>query len=154
MKQSLVSRNIALQITLTILLFSTLISLPVRSQPAFALGADVSWLTEMEAAGRFFYTREGQQKECMVLLKDLGMNSIRLRVWVNPTGVWNGLSDVLVKAKRANDLGMRLMIDFHYSDNWADPGKQTKPVESGIYILYYQTETATTDVYERQRWLF
>ena len=108
-------------------MFSTLISLPVRSQPTFALGADVSWLTEMEAAGRFFYTREGQQKECMALLKDLGMNSIRLRVWVNPSGVWNGLNDVLVKAKRANDLGMRLMIDFHYSDNWADPGKQTKP---------------------------
>ena len=111
----------------TILLGCLALSTPLRSQPAFALGADVSWLTEMEAAGRFFYTREGQQKECIALLKELGMNSIRLRVWVNPSGGWNGVNDLLIKAKRAHNLGMRLMIDFHYSDNWADPGKQTKP---------------------------
>lgn len=112
---------------LAILLASTLTVQPVHSQSTFALGADVSWLTEMEAAGRFFYTREGQQKECMSLLRDLGMNSIRLRVWVNPAGGWNGTKDVLVKARRAHELGMRLMIAFHYSDDWADPGKQKKP---------------------------
>lgn len=97
------------------------------SQSGFALGADVSWVTEMEAAGRLFYSPDGRQKECMSLLKDLGMNSIRLRVWVNPAGGWNGINDVLVKAKRAHDLGLRLMIDFHYSDSWADPEKQNKP---------------------------
>lgn len=109
------------------LLISLLTLQPARSQSTFALGADVSWLTEMEASGRFFYNREGQQKECMSLLRDLGMNSIRLRVWVNPAGGWNGINDVLVKARRAHNLGMRLMIAFHYSDDWADPGKQKKP---------------------------
>jgi len=99
------------------------------SAQQFALGADVSWLTEMEKYNRKFFTSDGQQKECMTLLKEnIGMNAIRLRVWVNPAGGWNGLQDVLVKAKRANALGMKLMIDFHYSDTWADPGKQTKPV--------------------------
>jgi len=93
----------------------------------FAAGADVSWITQMEASGKKFYASDGVQTEGMALLKSLGMNSIRLRVWVNPTDGWCNAADLLVKAKRANDLGMRLMIDFHYSDWWADPSKQNKP---------------------------
>lgn len=93
----------------------------------FARGADVSWITEMEAAGMLFYDSENNETECMTLLKNLGMNAIRLRVWVNPADGWCNKTDLLVKAKRAHDLGMRLMIDFHYSDWWADPGKQNKP---------------------------
>jgi len=94
---------------------------------AFASGADVSWITQMESAGIKFYTTEGVQTEGMKLLKSLGMNSVRLRVWVNPPDGWCNATDLLVKAKRANDLGMRIMIDFHYSDWWADPSKQNKP---------------------------
>ncbi|MCD7937671.1 MAG: arabinogalactan endo-1,4-beta-galactosidase [Tannerellaceae bacterium] len=93
----------------------------------FAKGADVGWLTEMEYNGKKFYSSDGREKECMELLKELGMNSIRLRVWVNPSKGWNNSDDVLVKAWRAHNLGMRLMIDFHYSDTWADPGAQSKP---------------------------
>lgn len=101
---------------------------PVYDMTGFAKGADVSWLTQMEKEGSKFYNTNGREMECMTLLRDLGMNSIRLRVWVNPTDGWCNKDDVLVKAWRANNLGMRLMIDFHYSDVWADPGKQTKPV--------------------------
>ncbi|MFO7369770.1 MAG: glycosyl hydrolase 53 family protein [Bacteroidales bacterium] len=93
----------------------------------FAKGADVSWITEMEAGGIKFYDANGSQTECMTLLKKTGMNAIRLRVWVNPADGWCNKTDLLVKAKRAHDLDMRLMIDFHYSDWWADPGKQNKP---------------------------
>lgn len=93
----------------------------------FAKGADVSWLTEMEQNGKKFYDANGKATECMALLRDLGINSIRLRVWVNPDGGWNAKYDVLIKAWRAKNLGMRLMIDFHYSDSWADPGKQNIP---------------------------
>lgn len=94
----------------------------------FAKGADVSWLTELESKDIRFYDKNGKEKECMSLLRDeCGVNSIRLRVWVNPEDGWNNAADVLVKAKRANELGMRLMIDFHYSDSWADPGKQRIP---------------------------
>lgn len=93
----------------------------------FAKGADVSWLTQMEANGKKFYNASGTEMECMKLLKSLGMNSIRLRVWVNPTDGWCNKQDVLVKAWRAKELGMRVMVDFHYSDSWADPSKQTKP---------------------------
>lgn len=95
--------------------------------PVFAKGADVGWLTQMESTGIKFYSNSGTETECMQLLKNLGMNSIRLRVWVNPAGGWNGINDVVAKAVRAKNLGLKVMIDFHYSDTWADPGQQTKP---------------------------
>ena len=53
--------------------------------------------------------------------------NVPMRVWVNPDGGWCGKDDVVAKAWRAQKLGMRLMIDFHYSDTWADPGKQYVP---------------------------
>lgn len=93
----------------------------------FARGADVSWLTQMEASGRLFFNSSGEQQDCLQVLKETGIDSIRLRVWVNPAGGWNGLTDVVNKAVRAKNLGLRVMIDFHYSDSWADPGQQTKP---------------------------
>ena len=55
------------------------------------------------------------------------MNTIRLRVWVNPTDGWCNVDDVLVKALRAKALDMRIMVNFHYSDSWADPGQQYIP---------------------------
>lgn len=100
---------------------------PTYDMSGFAKGADVSWVTEMEKAGVSFYNRNGVETECMELMRELGMNSIRLRVWVNPEQGWSNMQDVLVKAWRAKQLGMRLLIDFHYSDSWADPGQQTKP---------------------------
>ena len=96
----------------------------------FAKGADVSWLTQMEQEGCRFYTAQGQEMECMALLKSLGVNAIRLRVWVDPKDGWCGKEDVVAKARRAKALGMKVMIDFHYSDSWADPGKQNKPAAS------------------------
>lgn len=93
----------------------------------FARGADVSWVTEMEAAGRKFYNGSGTQMELMSLLQTLGMNTIRLRVWVDPVNGYNNKADVVSKALRAKNRNMRIMINFHYSDTWADPGHQTKP---------------------------
>lgn len=95
---------------------------------AFACGADVSWITWLEAKGYTFSNKNNIQKECMLLLRDdCGVNAIRLRVWVNPTEGWNNIHDVAIKARRANKLGQRVMIDFHFSDTWADPGKQETP---------------------------
>ena len=93
----------------------------------FAKGADISWVTQMESSAIHFYNNAGTETECMQLLKSLGMNSIRLRVWVDPTDGWCNQADVLAKAIRANNLGMKILLDFHYSDVWADPGHQTKP---------------------------
>lgn len=102
----------------------------IVKETGFARGADVSWLTQMESEGRKFYTpgEDRQEMECMQLLRDYcGVNSIRLRVWVNPKDGWNSLDDVVLKARRAERLGLRTMIDFHFSDTWADPGNQEMP---------------------------
>ena len=97
----------------------------------FSKGADVSWLPQMEATGYTFYDVDGTQKDGMQLLKDRGMNTIRLRVFVNPsTHKINGHcspAETVAMAVRAKNMGMRIMIDFHYSDTFADPTHQTKP---------------------------
>ena len=93
----------------------------------FAKGADISWVTQMEASGVKFYNKSGQQQDIFALLKSLGFNSIRLRAWVNPSDGWCNTADLVKKALRAQNAGMQVMIDFHYADSWADPGKQPKP---------------------------
>jgi len=97
----------------------------------FALGADISWLTMQEARGDKFYDFDGREREGFALCRSLGMNAVRLRVWVNPHSrdghAWCDAQDVLVKAQRAQKAGMEVMIDFHYSDDWADPAKQYLP---------------------------
>lgn len=93
----------------------------------YAKGADVSWVTEMEAVGRKFFNSAGVQQDLFKILKDKGINTIRLRVWVNPASGYCNTADVLAKAKRAKAANMRVLIDFHYSDTWADPGHQNKP---------------------------
>lgn len=90
-------------------------------------GADVSWLTEMEDQGIRFYYDNGEEGDCIQILKSKGINAIRLRVWVNHAKGYNALTDVLAKARRAKAAGMDVMIDFHYSDDWADPSKQAVP---------------------------
>jgi arabinogalactan endo-1,4-beta-galactosidase len=116
----------------------------------FAKGADVGWITEMEAAGIKFFNSNGVQQECMQILKDKGINSIRLRAWVSPKEGWNNTKDLVVKAKRAQTLGMKLMIDFHYSDTWADPAHQIKHVmdtlkQNGITPEWVQIGNETND---------
>ena len=97
--------------------------------PSFAKGADVSWVSEMEAGGKTFKTKSGSQADIFESLASCGINSIRLRVWVKPSGGWSGKADVAALAERAAKAGMALMIDFHYSDFFADPGTQTIPAD-------------------------
>src|SRR5262245_10052970 len=66
---------------------------PAQAQ-TFAKGADVSWMTQMEASGVRWLNDNGTQQDLLQILKDHGMNAIRLRVWVNPSGGWNGANDV------------------------------------------------------------
>ena len=106
---------------------------PIAVPPVntFAKGADIGWLPQMEASGYKFLNDQGVQEDCFKILKDHGINSIRLRTWVNPSD--NPASghcskdETVAMAVRAKQWGMRVMIDFHYSDSWADPSKQVKP---------------------------
>lgn len=101
----------------------------------FAKGADISWLTEQESDGIKFYDDNGKEADCVALLKACGMNSVRLRVWVNHSTGWCNKADVLEKAKRAYAQRQRLMIDFHYSDFFCDPGKQDIPAAWESYDI-------------------
>lgn len=105
----------------------------------FTKGADISWVTQMEKDGVRFYSSSGEEIECTALMKEIGFDAIRLRVWANPTGKWCDKADVLAKAKRAQKLGMDIMIDFHYSSTWADPGNQTPPA---AWASYSESEMA------------
>ena len=103
-------------------------SVPDTPVPAaFAKGADISWATEMAADGIKFRNAAGEERECTALMKELGFDAVRYRVWVNPPEGWCSGEDVVAKAKVAASLGMRIMIDFHYSDWWADPSRQDIP---------------------------
>jgi arabinogalactan endo-1,4-beta-galactosidase len=98
---------------------------------SFAKGADIGWLPQMEASGFKFYNADGKEEDCFKILKDHGINTIRLRTWVNPNDSKSSghcsKEETVAMAVRAQKWGMRVMIDFHYSDSWADPGKQKKP---------------------------
>ena len=93
----------------------------------FAKGADISWASEMEAGGIKFKKKDGTEAALLDVLKDCGFNAVRLRVWVNPYGGWSGKEDVLAVAQKVKAAGLDLMIDFHYSDFFADPSRQKMP---------------------------
>jgi arabinogalactan endo-1,4-beta-galactosidase len=101
---------------------------------AAVVGADVGWLTQLESMGYTWTDPTGTSGSALQILKNHGVNTIRIRTFVNPTittGVL-GVGDLdqagsIALAKQANALGFKIMIDFHYSDTWADPGHQTTP---------------------------
>ena len=112
-----------------------------QDKNTFWLGADISGTTQLESNGEKLYNTKGEIKENTALMKELGLNAVRLRVWVNPRGGWSGAEDVLEMAKRAKYYDMAVMIDFHYSDWWADPGKQHIPA-AWQYMSYDEMKNA------------
>lgn len=98
------------------------------------LGADISFLPELEAGGMKF-SDNGVEKDAIQILKDHGFNYVRLRIFndpardsgYSPKKGFCDLANTKKMAKRVKDAGMKLLLDFHYSDYWADPGKQYKP---------------------------
>jgi beta-galactosidase len=99
------------------------------------LGADISFLPELEADGIKF-SDKGKIQDAIEILKQHGFNYVRLRIFNDPAKADGGyspmkgycdLNQTLAMAKRVKAAGMKLLLDFHYSDYWADPGKQYKP---------------------------
>ena len=110
--------------------------LSVESIPDdFIMGVDVSSLVSVEAGGARFYDADGKIADPIQLLKAGGANAVRIRVWNDPNAedgrtYGGGANDIEVACKigkRATKAGMKVLIDFHYSDFWADPNKQTAP---------------------------
>lgn len=126
----------------------------------FIMGADVSELYELEKHNKKFYDTDDIEKSALQILKNHGVNYIRLRLWNDPTDAFgdpigggnNDLAKDIVIAKKAKALGINVLLDFHYSDFWADPGKQNKPkawtndtgetLQNDVYDFTYNTLTA------------
>jgi arabinogalactan endo-1,4-beta-galactosidase len=98
-----------------------------RATKRMALGADTSFTPLEEAAGNVFTDLDGRVKPADRILRDHGANYIRLRLWTNPPPGYNDLAVDLALARRAKALGMKVYLDFHYSDFWADPQHQDTP---------------------------
>jgi arabinogalactan endo-1,4-beta-galactosidase len=94
--------------------------------PYFIYGADVSFLRDLESKGVVFKDG-GQAKPGLEILRSHGYNWIRLRIMNEPSPLPNTLAYTLAAAKAAKALGFRLLLDFHYSDDWADPEHERTP---------------------------
>lgn len=92
----------------------------------FIKGMDVSFLDEIETFGGT-YEENGVKDDALAILKRSGVNAVRLRIWNEPPGGFCDLKRTLLMAKRIKDLGLFFLLDFHYSDGWADPANQWKP---------------------------
>ena len=129
----------------------------------FMLGVDISSIISLEASGRKFYDFDGKEQDIFKTLSESGVNYIRVRVWNNPFdengngyGGGNCTVDTAIEiGKRAKEYGMGLFVDFHYSDFWADPGKQQAPkawenetIEEKEKAIYSYTVESLEDIKE------
>ncbi len=121
-------------LTLCSLLTVVALMAQVSIEKPYATGADISWLQSQEARGVRF-SDGGVEGDALAILRDNGFNYIRLRIFVNPRSElgysqrdgYCDLEHTLQMAKRIKEAGMYFLLDFHYSDNWADPQKQIMP---------------------------
>lgn len=94
----------------------------------FYKGADLSYVNELEDCGSTYFDQEGVETDVYELFANQGSNIVRLRLWHNPQWTnYSNLADVKKSIKRAKDLGMAVLLDFHYSDFWTDPGRNWRP---------------------------
>ena len=96
------------------------------------VGGDISMLTKYEEAGVVYKDKDGNAVQPLSFFKEQGLNAMRVRLFVDPSldndkAVCQDLDYVKALGKRIKDQGMAFMLDFHYSDTWADPGKQWTP---------------------------
>ena len=102
---------------------------PVLAAPELServRGADLSFTPQLEAAGCRF-TDHGRTAPVERLLVARGINTVRLRAWVNPPAGYSNLASALTLGRRAHDVGCKILLDLHYSDFWADQSNQTTP---------------------------
>lgn len=91
------------------------------------MGADISSLKKSGDKGGVYAYEDGTQADALEILREHGMNWARIRIWVNSPDGYHGKAQILEMAKRLKKNKIKLLVDFHYADSWADPGKQPKP---------------------------
>lgn len=101
----------------------------------FYYGADLSYVNEMEDCGAIYKNLNGEIQDPYTIFKNEGANLVRLRLWHNPNWTnYSNLQDVKQSILRAKNEGIQVLLDFHYSDTWADPQQQQIPAEWLTYI--------------------
>ena len=111
----------------SILLFSCTKNIDPPINSSFIQAADISFLPQIEANGITFFDQNSKAADPLLILKENGINTIRLRIWKNPQTQHSSLDEVLSFTQRLRDLDLKLWLSVHYSDTWADPGKQIIP---------------------------
>ncbi len=111
-------------ILIVVFLFSTANAQTDSMQ--FIKGADVSFIPQIADLGGV-YKANGIPQDPLKIFKDHGINYIRLKLWHTPNENYNNLEKTLYMAKRIKDRELKFLLNFHYSDTWADPGRQRKP---------------------------
>lgn len=102
---------------------------------SFYSGADLSYVNEMEDCGARYKNAEGAYEDPYKIFKDYGANLVRVRLWHNPTWTnYSNYKDVKKTIQRAKKFGMKILLDFHYSDTWTDPEKQWIPAAWEAHI--------------------
>jgi arabinogalactan endo-1,4-beta-galactosidase len=103
------------------------INLPIEEE-TFYFGVDLSYVNEMEDCGAFYKNCDNSTENPFSIFKEAGANLVRVRLWHNPTWTnYSNYEDVKKTIQRAKSKGMKVLLDFHYSDTWADPAKQEIP---------------------------
>ena len=96
-------------------------------EDTFIRGADLSFLPEIEQTGTQFYNIDSVGGNVLSIMQSAGCNTVRIRLWVNPGNTHSSFDEVSELAKRVKQNKMKVWLDFHYSDTWADPGHQALP---------------------------
>src|SRR5436305_751020 len=109
-----------------VVLFVVIAAKGLACGQGYAIGADVSFLAQVEKQGAVFKDN-GVPRPGLQILKDHGYNWVRLRLFHTPAQLPNNLEYTISLAKDAKKLGFKFLLDFHYADDWADPGKQPIP---------------------------
>ena len=118
-----------------------------QSHTAVVLGADTSWLSEMEANGNLFYNSSGTQQDLFPILKQHGMSAVRLRVWVNPQNGYNGMTDVLAKAGHvAADIDWVVPHQANLRILDATARKLGLPIEKVVITVSHHANTSAASV--------
>ena len=119
--------RISERILLLAIVFLTACKPEAESDASFYFGVDLSYVNEMDDCGAV-YLENREPRDAFQLFSDHGANLVRARLWHNPEWTeYSNLADIERTFRRARDAGMSTLLDFHYSDDWADPGKQWIP---------------------------
>jgi arabinogalactan endo-1,4-beta-galactosidase len=113
-------------IIITLLFNSYLFAVTKTDSVEFIKGADISFLAQIEDLGGV-YNDNATPQDALQIFKDHDFNYFRLKLWHTPAENYNNLEKVLYMAKRIKEKNLKLLLNFHYSDTWADPAHQTKP---------------------------